>query len=1184
VRSANLNVVLRHLRRLRGAGPEDGDAGLLQRFVALRDETAFAELLGRHGPMVLGACRRVLGDSPDAEDAFQATFLVLVQKAATLRDPATLANWLYGVVVRVARKARTTAERRRARERQAIPMRQSDDLEAAIWRDLRPVLDEELERLPPKYRTPLVLCYFEGHSHEEAARKLGWTNGTICGRLARARDLLRKRLMRRGLAPSAAALATLLGNEATAATVPAALFDATLKAALGCAAGTGIAAAQIAALTKGALNAMFWSKCKAALLIVVTLGALAGAGGVVHQALSARPAVEEPTPLARENEPEKKETEVLRDLLGDPLPPGALARMGTNRLTHDSYVHTLAFGADGKTLLFAGVGDKVRFCEATTGTQKHSLECGGDFVEHLALSPDGKTVALSVGTWEKGNKFGDKPPAAIYHVSVREIATGKELYRLKVGAGKLAFSPDGKCLATMDDRSARSVRLWDAVTGEKGREIPEPRGTVGCMAFSPDSKLLATGVADGVVRFWDPSTGKEVGQGLKHDLSLGALAFTPDGKLLATGTGSWRPDGRIITTTASDEEKKLVGTIHLWNVAERKETGQLEGHLHWVSSLAFAKDGKTLASAGVDATVRLWDVSAGKQKHRFEMDEGNSDQVVFSPDGQIVAATTGHHVRLWDANTGKEISSRIGHRQQICLLAFSPDGKTVASAAWQERVVCVWEAGTGKLRHRLERHTNLVTALTFTQDGSALVSGSFDEGAARVWDPATGKERRKLGGEKGKLDQVAVSPAGDVAALRDGRPDGGLWLYATATGRKLHRLGEDGVEVGDVAFSPDGKVVATVERIFWKRGSEMVRLWDPATGKELAQFKGRVEPLFWRASGPGVPALLSMAGDKDLSIRPWEGAEGKDRQASETLVPVGPGRLVFSPDGRTLAVGSHSQASMQLWDLMAGKPIAVCKGSAEWDWRAGGGAWFLFPMFSPDGRTLATCAEDGKLQLWEAATGEVIRSWGGGQFHLGPGVAFSPDGRNIAVRDGDTILVWDVTGRIRAGDLPRIELKAKERESLWSDLNDANVPKAHAALWTLVAAGDSVVPFILEKLKEQEAGARRVDRLIADLDAEQFAAREQASAELEKLGGVAEAALRQALKKEPPLEVRRRLESLLEKVVRLGRARSARLVQVLEQIGTPEARKVLEEWAQRDPEARLTCEARTSLERLKKRP
>src|SRR5262249_53537960 len=194
----------RHIHSLQQReAPAEEDAGLLARFVACRDEDAFTSLVRRHGPMVLGVCRRILGDTA-AEDAFQATFLVLVRRAASLDRPELLGNWLYGVASRVAREARSREARRRARERQAQAMARPEAGPAPepVWADLRPVLDEELGQLPEKYRQALVLCYLEGRTHEEAARALGIPIGSVSWRRSRGPAPLAPRLTPRGSAPA----------------------------------------------------------------------------------------------------------------------------------------------------------------------------------------------------------------------------------------------------------------------------------------------------------------------------------------------------------------------------------------------------------------------------------------------------------------------------------------------------------------------------------------------------------------------------------------------------------------------------------------------------------------------------------------------------------------------------------------------------------------------------------------------------------------------------------------------------------------------------------------------------------------------------------------------------------------------------------------------------------------------
>jgi RNA polymerase sigma factor (sigma-70 family) len=213
------------------------DRQLLNRFRAQRDEEAFAELVRRHGPMVLGVCRRVLGDGHAAEDAFQATFLLLVRKSKSLRDPELLANWLYGVAYRTALKTRSRASRQRTIEQRAVEMTVSDPSLDVTMRELQSVLDEELDSLPEKYRAPLVLCYLEGKTNIQAARALGWPEGSISRRLARGLELLRARLTRRGLTLSALLLALLLSQESAGAALPASLIASTARTAALVAAG-----------------------------------------------------------------------------------------------------------------------------------------------------------------------------------------------------------------------------------------------------------------------------------------------------------------------------------------------------------------------------------------------------------------------------------------------------------------------------------------------------------------------------------------------------------------------------------------------------------------------------------------------------------------------------------------------------------------------------------------------------------------------------------------------------------------------------------------------------------------------------------------------------------------------------------------------------------------------------------
>jgi RNA polymerase sigma factor (sigma-70 family) len=275
----------RQARAAAGVGDtgELSDRQLLSLFVTDGDESAFATLVRRHGPVVLAVCRRVLNQAHDVEDAFQATFLVLIRKAGSLRRPELLGNWLYGVAHRIARKARDGAALRRHHETEKAVRTPEGATPEEAWGDLRPILDEELLRLPEKYRLALVLCYLEGKTNEEAARQLGRPVGTVKGRLARARDLLRSRLVRRGVAISAALFALLLDRaSAQAETVPPHLVEGTVKAGLAYAAAesvTGAASAKAVGLAEGFLRAVRlgrWALAAMVLLIIALTAAAAG--------------------------------------------------------------------------------------------------------------------------------------------------------------------------------------------------------------------------------------------------------------------------------------------------------------------------------------------------------------------------------------------------------------------------------------------------------------------------------------------------------------------------------------------------------------------------------------------------------------------------------------------------------------------------------------------------------------------------------------------------------------------------------------------------------------------------------------------------------------------------------------------------------------------------------------------
>jgi RNA polymerase sigma factor (sigma-70 family) len=300
-----MSTVFQHLRTTEllsdGARMTDGD--LLQRFVADRDDAAFAALVRRHGRMVWGVCRRVLAGYQDAEDAFQATFLVLVRKAASVVPREIVGNWLYGVAHQTALNARANEARRRTRERQVTQMPEQANREQDLWRYLQPVLDQELSRLPNKYRAAIALCDLGGKTRKEVAQQLGVPEGTLSGWLTRGRAMLAKRLARQGLAMSAAALAAALSQNALSAGVPAAAVSNTINAARRLAAGqgaaTGVISANVAALTEGVIKTMLLTKLKlvSAVLLVFSAAGMGATGLIYHAPQAGEPTEQAVPPL-----------------------------------------------------------------------------------------------------------------------------------------------------------------------------------------------------------------------------------------------------------------------------------------------------------------------------------------------------------------------------------------------------------------------------------------------------------------------------------------------------------------------------------------------------------------------------------------------------------------------------------------------------------------------------------------------------------------------------------------------------------------------------------------------------------------------------------------------------------------------------------------------------------------------
>jgi RNA polymerase sigma factor (sigma-70 family) len=482
---AKLNDLVAYLRTVfpDPAARDLTDAELLQRFLKHREDTAFSLLVQRHGPMVLSVCRRLLGDSHSAEDSMQATFLVLVRRAASIRSTRSIASWLHGVAQRIALKTRAQIKVRQKREMPLVDEPAVMPRNDIGWQEMYGVLDEEIGRLPEKYRAPVVLCYFEDKSYDQAAKELGWSKSSLAKRLTRARELLRQQLVRQGVAISGGVLAMLLCDKVSGAHLPAMLTIKTVKAAALVATGKSAAGGCLStgalALAEEAMVGMVTGKAKS-VLVVLALGlAIGAAGWVSYGRLGERAASVPQAPVAQETAGAlaKKKGPAL-DQYGDPLPQGAVARLGSARFR--GMALALAFSRDAKILASAGGDLGVSLWEAATGRLLHRLPLPGS-CNSLAIAADGKSFVAG----------GDIP-------CLIDMETGKKVREFKLPAGCsewcVALSPDGRTLAAGSgsvNNGSATVVLLDVATGQLKRRLRDFRGGVRTVAFSPDGKLLA---------------------------------------------------------------------------------------------------------------------------------------------------------------------------------------------------------------------------------------------------------------------------------------------------------------------------------------------------------------------------------------------------------------------------------------------------------------------------------------------------------------------------------------------------------------------------------------------------------------------------------------------------------------------------------------------------------------------
>ena len=542
----------------------------------------------------------------------------------------------------------------------------------------------------------------------------------------------------------------------------------------------------------------------------------------------------------------------------------------------------------------------------------------------VAEDPDwGPQVAALHDSCRRPRLVSRWPLPDLAHPALRRVLNGHTGWVTAV-----TVAPDGSWLASGGDD--RTVRIWDAATGQERATLSGHAGRVAAVAVAPDGSWLASAGWDGTVRIWDAATRQERAVLTSHADTVAAVAVAPDGSWLASA--GWD------------------GTVRIWDAATGRERAVLSGHAGPVAAVAVAPDGSWLASAGGgDGTVRIWDVATGRERAVLTGHTSTVAAVAVAPDGTWLASGSWDRtVRIWDAATRQERAVLTGHIDSVFAVAIVPDGSWLVSAG-DDQTVRIWDVATGRERAVPSGHTSRVAAVAVASDGSWLASASWDR-TVRIWDVATGRERAVLTGHTSRVAAVAVAP--DGTWLASGSWYGTVRIWDAATRQERAKLDGHTSPVFALAVAPDGSWLVSAG------DDQTVRIWDAATGRERAMLTGHADRVAAVAVASDGSWLASASWDR--TVRIWDTAT---RQEQAVLTGHGSwvAAVAVAPDGNWLA-SAGGDGTVRIWDTATRQERAVLTGHV--------GPVYAVAV-APDGSWLATAGEDRAVRIWDTASGHA---------------------------------------------------------------------------------------------------------------------------------------------------------------------------------------------------------------------